>query len=148
MHVPVERPPQAGTVEALAALAVGLLWIGLGVAKAVAPGEFVSYATLIIGPAAARVATWTVVGAELVLGVAFLGRARQRRGTALVAVASIALALVAALTALADTVWHKPACGCFGSLASATAGRRLVVAGALTFLTTCTLGSRESMVPR
>lgn len=108
-------------------------WLVLAASKAFAPVQLSQYLSE-FGPAVASVApalAWAVVVGEALLGVMLLFGSRHGMRTVL-GVVSAAAALTFVVVTLVDSGGSTP-CGCFGALAKATTGRRLIVAGALLF---------------
>lgn len=107
------------------------LWIVLGGAKALHAGTFVSFLGDQGVPEALRQPlAGIVIGGEVLLGLALLLATRWARSLA---------ALSLSLSILMSVYWlvepqAAAQCGCFGNLVRATRARRLVVLGALCFL--------------
>lgn len=107
------------------------LWMLLGCAKALHAGPFVTF----LGdqgvpeqfrkPAAA-----ILIGGEILLGLLMLA---SRRWARVLAASSLALALLMTIYWMIEPQTAAQ-CGCFGNLVRATRARRIVVLGALCFL--------------
>lgn len=107
------------------------LWMLLGGAKAFHSGPFVAFLGERGVPEQFREpAAAAVIGGEILLGLLMLASQRWAR-----ALAGISLAL-AVLMSIYWVIEPQAAaqCGCFGNLVRATRARRIVVLGALCFL--------------
>lgn len=112
---------------------LGCPWLLLGLGKLIGPDGFLAYVgdALNVGLGLGQVLGWAVIVGEIFLGAALLCFSRPPASLMFTA-ASLLLGLTAlAHAALAD---GGHACGCFGSLAEATSGRRMVVSAAIVLL--------------
>lgn len=123
---------------------LGFPWLTLGALKALDPQRFLLFVETMLGRGAptAAVAAWTAILVELLLGAGLIlrGGGVLGRVLALASLAGGAAALVLASTSGGD---GAQGCGCFGAVAEATNGRRMVVAAALVFLS-CEILRRPS----
>jgi uncharacterized membrane protein YphA (DoxX/SURF4 family) len=123
----------------LCRILLGTLWLILGAAKILEPRPFLRYFASGLGVPAPL--AWCVVGLEVSLGLTVICLGHTRLGRA----ASVASLVVVSLITLHVFFHADPgmACGCFGGLIRATTGRRLVVLGAIAFLSVQHLRSCE-----
>ena len=120
---------------------LALLWLTLGLAKALQPGELQSYLVLEheFAESTAVAITWGVVALEFTMGVLLLLPQVPALQQAVPSLrrTTLILSTLAALGFLLYILTHqKPAtpCGCFGALGEATHGRRLLLVGMLILL--------------
>jgi hypothetical protein len=120
-------------------LALGVTWIALAFVKVTSPGVLAAHIESALGWPAhwTRAAAWSIIAGEATLGVSILLRGRLSWAHVPVVVSLVASAAMVAV-ALLTPATASP-CGCFGSLADSTEGRRVVVAGVLLFLGASTL---------
>ena len=118
----------------LVRLGLAGIWITLAAAKVAEPRPFYTWLErgLPVEPGVAQVMAWMVVVAEFGLGIAFLTPSRLTRLHRLLArVSWMAAALAVVVTILTR---NRGDCGCFGAVLAAKVPSRLIVAGALMWL--------------
>lgn len=123
--------PQFAQRVSLAALA--LIWAVLAAAKALSPHQFQQFIVGELG--LPRSTSWLIVSCEALISIAGMGAAlthgllarKLRRTVVISTIAACAASLYISLTV-------STPCGCFGVIAQATQGRRLMVIGAMLIL--------------
>lgn len=139
MDTPVAVVESCSASSIYSVLAGGL-WLSLGAAKLLDPAEFHRYLARLLGTGAlSAIVSWMISGGEVAMGTWMIAGGlwkRNRAGVLLWCSSSAALATVFI------GLFHSPdvPCGCFGSSIEATRDRRLVVGGALLFLSLAALG--------
>lgn len=118
----------------LTAALLGLIWIALGVTKLGDPGALAAWLTSATGLSSrgAGVASISLACGETLLGLAAVAHAALTSARRTLFALSWALGVIAAVATL--VLPRQVSCGCFGDLGSATVFHRLIVAGAIQWL--------------
>lgn len=130
------------------AVLLGVLWLVLGITKAVGSASLVSCIRdlLAVEPKVANCVAWALIAAEIALGsLLLLAPAGSRALTRIVTWCSLAISSGVVFFILLGP--RTGTCGCFGQAFVATPERRLVVACAIIFLSAGALRALSRRMP-